>query len=90
MEQSPFPFLNSKSCFSFAKAFEISGVKKGDIICMLMGRSNTDVFYAAFGAWIVGAVLFFGDVRVGAKALANQVSIGPFSKVSSSMFIVSW
>jgi hypothetical protein len=61
--------------FSYAKAFQLAGVKRGDIVCMLMGRSNTDVFFAAFGAWVVGAVLFFGDVRAGAKALANQVNI---------------
>ena len=40
---------------------------------MMMGRSNTDVFFAGFGTWILGGALFFGDVRAGAQALAHQV-----------------
>jgi hypothetical protein len=40
---------------------------------MMMGRSNTEVFFAGFGTWIHGGALFFGDIRAGAQALAHQV-----------------
>ena len=65
----------SKMCSRYTKALKEAGVSKGSIVCMMMGRNNTNVFYAGFGAWSLGGVLLFGDVRAGTKALASQVTV---------------
>ena len=64
---------NKLFIFRYAKALKAAGVEKGDVVCMFLGRNNTDVFYASFGTWIRGGALFFGDVRSGPQALASQV-----------------
>ena len=65
--------LTTTLFFRYAKALKAAGVEKGDVVCMFLGRNNTDVFYASFGTWILGGALFFGDVRSGPQALASQV-----------------
>ncbi len=56
----------------FAATFAEVGVKKGDVIHMLLGNSK-HFFSACFGTWILGAILSSGEVGQEAKAIADQV-----------------
>ena len=56
----------------FAATFAEAGVKKGDVIHMLLGNSK-NFFSACFGTWILGAILSSGEVGQEAKAIADQV-----------------
>ncbi len=56
----------------FAVFFSSVGMKKGDVVHLLLGNHNM-VFSSCFGAWILGAVPSSGEVTMESSAIADQV-----------------
>lgn len=57
-----------------------NGMKKGDVVRIFSDSNDVQVFFVAFGAWIHGGIVSFGDPDLAAEKITKQV----WSKIPKS------